>query len=706
MRFRLLGAVVASFVFFAGSGAHAADGAVVTGDATYDVRPESSTVHVTIDVSFTNVTTDRTQGLSILRTYYTGMPVVVPTAIANISASSGGARLNVSLEQDEEDDWYQIAKVSFSPLYSGQTRSFRLEYDIVSAPLRGDDPTRVNSAYASFLAFGVGDAGKANVRVTLPNAGNIETLGSRMTESTANGQRVYTANAIAEPTRFAVLVSARYDNALASIDADVGDRDIVVRSWPGDTAWQEFVKTGVHDGITILESLIGQPWPIKGQLKVAEASTPYLRGYAGWFLPRLDTIEVGEEIDHETLFHELAHVWFNDDLFAERWINEAFAEEYAAQTLKKLDKEYPAVETPKADDPGKKRLQAWSNPSINDRATRAVETYGYNTSAWLMRQLVDEIGVEGMAKVIDAAKQSIPAYGGTPGEFGTSGTRSERFLDLLEEVGGSTKAADIFKNYVFNETDGRLERRAEARTKLDQLDAVDGDWLAPTGIRRAMHSWAHQGATQYIDGASAIIGVRDQIDSVASSFGATASTKLRTAYETADGDMTDVRTLADEQLTAAREVAAAKEHLDKPRGVTTKIGLLFAKPQQKLDQARAAFEADDLPGALAAADALDRELDDAAGKGTLRLSIVVGSLLLLVILLFMIRTLRTRKRRRAAASAAATAAVTVAEAPATEPAPYLRADVVAALPAARVHLTPMYELPPGNQPQIDQGSGE
>ena len=56
---------------------------------------------------------------------------------------------------------------------------------------------------------------------------------------------------------------------------------------------------------------------------MVETASPYLYGYAGWYMPFESVIEVGDELDQHVMLHELAHIWFNDDLFEGRWINEA-----------------------------------------------------------------------------------------------------------------------------------------------------------------------------------------------------------------------------------------------------------------------------------------------------------------------------------------------------------------------------------------------
>ena len=121
------------------------------------------------------------------------------------------------------------------------------------------------------------------------------------------------------------MVSARDDNKLIERVVDVGDQDVKVLGWPDDAAWADFVATQVEDGVPALEELTGLDWPATDTLDVVETASPYLYGYAGWYVRNDGLIEIGDELDQQVILHELAHVWFNDSLFSGRWINEGFA---------------------------------------------------------------------------------------------------------------------------------------------------------------------------------------------------------------------------------------------------------------------------------------------------------------------------------------------------------------------------------------------
>ncbi len=105
-------------------------------------------------------------------------------------------------------------------------------------------------------------------------------------------------------------------------------------------------------------------------------------------------IEIGDELDQQVILHELAHLWFNDSLFRGRWINEAFANQAAALAMAELGEDQPQPEAIEPDDPGRLKLNDWSDPDLQAEVTEDQERYGYNTSWAVLDAIADEIGVE------------------------------------------------------------------------------------------------------------------------------------------------------------------------------------------------------------------------------------------------------------------------------------------------------------------------
>ena len=82
-----------------------------------------------------------------------------------------------------------------------------------------------------------------------------------------------------------------------------------------------------------LETAIGLPWPVDRELGISEVSSTQIEGYAGLYDSATDEIQISEDLDEQIIVHETAHAWFNGGLFAQRWISEGLADEYASRVI-------------------------------------------------------------------------------------------------------------------------------------------------------------------------------------------------------------------------------------------------------------------------------------------------------------------------------------------------------------------------------------
>ena len=245
------------------------------------------------------------------------------------------------------------------------------------------------------------------------------------------------------------------------------------------------------EGVPVLEDLIGLDWPRSDDTEVIESNTPYLYGYAGWFEPVNGVIEIGDELDQNVILHELTHRWFNDQMFATRWINEGLAEELAAQAMAELGGDPEASKLPPAAHPGHQPLNTWSDPQLQSAATEQQEAYGYAASYAVVHEVVDELGEDATRRVLRAAAADRIAYvGDAEPERQVASASWRYFLDLVEELGGASEASERFEAVVVDEA-GKddLADRAEARERYADLEQAGKGWAAPLVVRRAMASW-------------------------------------------------------------------------------------------------------------------------------------------------------------------------------------------------------------------------
>jgi hypothetical protein len=688
---RIAGALVAAIVALSLGATVGAAPALAAGDllresvvTTYRVDGAKGAVHVTLDIKATN-----TKPSSATTYYfYNTLSFGIQPEARSVVATSNGRRLNVTIKNQPG---YRDMTIHTPQLLYRQTRTTRVTFDLPSGKPRTDSPIRVGRAHAQFTAWAWGDAGIADVRIVLPAQFDADVHGwpdeiRNQPHSTVHGAlRTYAVDDIAKPNDWYATVDASDTDALTNVDVPITGRAVTVRAWPEDKEWLDRVTTVLRTGYPRLETAIGLPWPVRGELDVSEVSAGEIEGYGGVYDSTTDEIQISEDLDRHLILHEAAHAWFDGSLFAQRWISEGLADEYASRIVRTNEDgtpDVPRVMTPQ--NPGHFMLNAWPPPSRLDETTQDTEAYGYDASWTVIHDLVAEVGEARMRAIFAAAAAHQLAYTGAgPAETTIVTTDWRRFLDLLENVGRSTKATDLFAEWVVTETESpELTARAEARARYDELVIRGGDWLPGILVRKPMSSWRFDEATTNIDEAEQVLAERDQL--------VTATTELRLgfpgtlepAYETADeaADLDALQARLTKWLDAAAAVRSARDALAATRPPLTAIGLIGSEPEQAYQAALAAWNAGDDAGAQSGSASTLAVLSAAEGIGRDRAVLAGGVTALALVLLLVVAVLLVRRHRRhyrAVAAAIATRPAVDPFEPAGQPEPY---DTLAATP--------------------------
>ena len=512
--------------------------------------------------------------------------------------------------------------------------TFRVEYDLPGGAPRSDSDTRVGTAFATFYAWTFGDRG--DVRIVIPAGFDVETSGSTVVESVEDGVTTLAATDIPNPDQWFVVVVADRHDALTQDRLDLqGGEHLVIRAWPEDTEWRTRVGDLLRLGLPALVEKIGLEWPVEGDIEVAEVHTPLLEGYAGVFYTDESRIEISEDLDELTIIHEASHAWFNSNLFVGRWINEGFADEYASRVLDDVSVGGLEPDELSPTSEGAVDLNTWTHPGrIDDAATSLRENFGYEASWTVIRTLIDEIDEDSMRDVLAAANAKQTAYVGAPDPETVSEANDwRRFLDLLEEVGDSTGAEDVFRRWIVSpDEEPLLVARGEARSAYAALAEDAGGWQPGYVIRDPMGRWEFDRATREITDATEILGIRDQIVARAADLGVAPPASLKVAYEEAAAELDSVRELAASQLATATALDAATDRVAAERDVFTSIGLIGEDPVVSLTAGSAAFSAGNTAEGNARAAAVDALMIGAADSGKTRVLIagLVGAGVLLI----------------------------------------------------------------------------
>ena len=345
---------------------------VTAADATYTLDPEAGRVHVAIKVRATNLKPD--SGTTFF--YYRDVTLPIQPEAQAIRASDANGALSITTDRHR---FYIEAQVHLRrELLYQQRTTFTIRYDLVGGAPRSDSSIRVGRAFATFGVWAWGDDGLGSVEVRTPKGFGTEAQGSPMElEATAAGQTLRATPG--NPARFFAIVSsenrAAYGSTRVSLDGGV---QVVVQAWPEDDPWDRTVSETLRVALPELLERIGLPWPIEHDLSVRERYTPALEGYAGLFFTDEQRIDISEDLDPFVIVHEASHAWFHQGLFADRWIYEGLADEYAWQVLGAVgDDPVAPPERPGLTDPGHLPLATWSFPEvIRDQETDDREQYG------------------------------------------------------------------------------------------------------------------------------------------------------------------------------------------------------------------------------------------------------------------------------------------------------------------------------------------
>ncbi|MEN9505534.1 MAG: hypothetical protein RI958_1460 [Actinomycetota bacterium] len=635
----------------------------VSASSVFTVDSAASVVRAELRLTFVNSTVDQTVGTSVRRQYFTGY--LFPAPIGSTAAravDSEGRVVPVDDRPVADDDEFDLLSVTFpEPLFSGDRIIIDVTYDITGMPPRSPSPSRVNPAYAAFTAFGVGDPGQASIEVRIPEAFEIDTFGDDelLTISVDGGVATYSIEAIPDPGEFAFFVSARNDSALARDEFDISDdARFVIRSWPDDPVWVEFVTEQIAAGVPLLAELVERPWPIDRRVEIRQAFTPYLYGYAGWFSAAEAELEIGEDLDSDTVLHELAHAWFNAGWFAERWASEGLAQVYGDSALALLGGAPAAAEPPDPSDAAAFALVDWGAPRLEQGADET-ETFGYGASHWVMQRIVEDVGFAAMADVVDSIEAGALPYVGDATTPSTDGLASgsadwRRLLDLLEERAASDDAGDLIRMHVADSDGiGLLDQRLVARVAYDQLARAGGTWAPPLAVRVPLSDWDFAEAHRQIEAATDIVLQRDELRGLGDSLDLDLTSDLEVAFEAA-AEFDDITSTLDRRRAAAVRVGEAVAAVADDRDVLELVGLIGADPVEVVELARRSLADGDTEAATASADRALDIVGDASSVGARRAAVATGLLLVVAAVLAVVLRRRNARTARRASQAAET----------------------------------------------------
>jgi hypothetical protein len=622
-----------------------------TGAVTYTVNTAESRIDVSLQLKVVNKKAP--SGGYYYYAYQTQIAVEVEAGPVKVSSNAGA----VSQTVVSSGRWYRIIELTYTKVLYGQTRTINVSYSIDAKP-RAEGGYRAGEAYANLCTVGNG-YNSGTINVVLPATFDVKIYsGLSLKESgTSDGLRTLTSGTLAEPRQYWSCLDGTNVDALVSTKVTVAGQVFEIQSWPEDPVWKSMIEDELEDDIPALLDMNGLDLP-GGTVIVREVGNYELGEYSGMYNSLTKIAYVTEETGADVIAHELSHIWYNRDLFADKWASEGLAG-YSEQLAG--PGEYTRCTKPEAyPGKGKPDLSEWVTLTMTSTLVdEQVLDYQYDAACYIITTLADEMGEESFRAVLVAGSNGEIAYlGGTPGEtFDSSETplSAESFLDLIDERGmipagieDLDEAQDLLAKYgIFDARD--LADRSKAREAYHALADEAGDWDLPLAIRGPMASWDFDEADDAMDSASQIVEARDKMESELSDVDLD-GTKMQTLFEDAEAtdDLATLSDKVDQEVAAAEVLADAQAAESSGHDPLAMIGLLGTDLQSGLDKATDALKDMRSDDAKAAAQKVLDEINGATTAGLLRLAVLLGLVAGVILAFFLIRRFRAQRQLAAA----------------------------------------------------------
>lgn len=605
----------------------------------YRVDPAAGTVVATINLAVTADKASRTSVAGVYDYYFTGYGLLVPVEAEHLTVTDqGGNPLSFEVDRTYEADGFVLVELAFRRnIFNGQTANVVVSYSLGDAKPRSDSLARVNAAYAGFEAWTSPDLETATVTIVTPLGFEQVAAGFGSMDVTTQGEELHFVAPDVDPEFYWEVLSLARESELVAQDLEVDGNAIRLKAWPGDQDWSDHVSTTVAQHLPDLIDTVGLEWPVPGRLTIIESFTPYLAGYGGWYDSSTETIEIGDELDQHLVFHEISHVWFNSELFDERWITEGLADTFAAEMVAKTGGERPEPTNTSLLDDAALDLNRWS-----DFASDAdVESWAYGASWTVMDAVAEEIGIEGLANLVQAASNDRIAYVGDADPESERGRHDWRlFLDLAQNQNpeSADELLELLSQWVLTDRqeDG-LEEREASRAGYEALVTAGDGWAPPLALREAMAEWRFGDADELAQTASSLIADRDALTELLAPVGAALPIELEAAYESAQTDLVEATETMRRVEASGAKIREAHDAIIGATGVLDRIGLLGSGVAEKLDAAVVDLESGDHDGVASGSAEITQTISAAGTAGVIRIATALAVAILSLVFLRIIR---------------------------------------------------------------------
>jgi hypothetical protein len=649
-------APVAGVLPVASADAAATDLTLVT-DAVYTVQPSRHRARVSITI----VTRNHLAETRTKKFYFDHAYLALPPSARGLAISGAkGASVQVARRTKRS----LLVRINFgSRLYSGQSRTLRLTFDLVDKGGAGDRELRIGSSLVTLPVWAYASQGArgSTVRVRFPAGYRIAVESGTFTSQTvgADGGTELASASLGSPLTFFAYVSGQREVAYAesrlSVPMTGRPAQLTLRAWADDHTWAKRTGALFAKALPALRDAIGIDWPASQPTIVQEAISRAAGGYAGRFDPADQRIEVAYWADPLVAVHEAAHGWFNGALLADRWANEGFASLYAQRVGATIKAAGSSPELTDALSAAAMPLNAWGPPT-EQGAESPTEAYGFAASLALAKAIADRAGDAALQEVWADAAAGVGAYQppaldatGSTGTTGSTGADPEPapgvpdwrgLLDLLEAHTGKD-FTDLWRQWVVRPDEAALlDTRAAARQAYQRTLDVAAGWALPRDIRDDLRAWQFDAAVGRMADARTVLAQRATVEELAGRDSLALPATMRQLFE--EGMLAQASAEAEAERNAIVAIKQATDVRAAATDMLTQLGMLGEDPDAGLVLARADLAAGNIDGTFAAADDAYQAWNGAWQEGRRRM---LFGLALLATLLVIASAAIGRRRR-------------------------------------------------------------
>jgi len=567
------------------------DSLVADSDTVIVVDPETGSLSATHLYEFTNPTEDQVFG---------GLFGSLPVAAVDIRALIRGREVPV-LRGTDQDATVEVL-VSFP---TDLEMWLRLAVTLTWTRTNLDgDPNQL--AYASpalvaIDAFAVGHGGGASSLTVEAPAGYSVMENSGLVAGNINGRMVLRSSVAVAYESHPVVLTA--PERLSRITVDEIELDITVASLSeSDRA----LVTQINDLMPILAALL--PVEIPGPIEFRQ----------GWTGPT-DVVRIGLEVGQGDIDASTTVVVVSPDV--EPMV---VAREIAGHWLARITFDDPRISD---------ALARTLGDAAALRAGYVAGEMADNENPWVvpLASVFAELDDEHTAAVIGLLDDGSLAYPGSAPVHREGPLDWHVLLDAVENVGGSSRAADLFSPVV--PAGAALSERAAARLNYLELSVVADGWSLPPWLRVPMAEWEFDEFEQRRPAVEDLLASRDALRLEAGEIDLQVGSYVRDVFELADDDLSEAEALLARQRETLEVVAEARQLVTGDRGLLSRIGLAGEDTLADYEQLAVTWNEGDFATATRDAHDLIETIDGAVARGTIRLiipSVALGLLFAIV----------------------------------------------------------------------------